>query len=167
MSFSIRPIRPEDMETTKWVIGLVNGEFSPAVESPSSPKKQAAGSLADFNDVKKRYFDQGGVFNVLTDRDRVIGTGALRRLSDSVCELRQLGLLPAYRGRGLGYEMALQLIEWAKDHHYEKMKLEALQNQQDARKLFLKLGFTPIESYQQGPGEVFMELDLVKAHAIY
>lgn len=168
MSFTIRPIRPEDMETARWVIGTVSGELG-SDDGASTPKqKPKAGSyLADLQDVTGRYFDKGGVFNVMTDRDRVVGTGAVQCITETTCELKQLWLLSAYRGRGLGFEMALQLIEWAKDNQYQTMRLEALQTQVEALKLFRKLGFKPVEPYQEGQPQLFMELNLLKFHSTY
>ena len=167
MSFSIRPLRPEDMETVRWVIGTVSGESGFGDASATKTKLKPGGYLADLQEVNERYFNKGGVFKVMTDRDRVVGTGAVRRISETVCELKQLWLLSAYRGRGLGFEMALQLIEWAKDNHFEQMKVEAFQSQEEAQKLLRKLGFKPTERYQEGPGELFMELDLSKFNSTY
>jgi putative acetyltransferase len=165
MSFAIRPIRPEDIENAKWVIGTVSGEFATDSPNPTASFKErllAGGHLADLDEVQTRYFDNCGMFYVLTDREHVVGTGAVRRFSDSVCELKRLWLLSPYRGRGLGFEMALQLIEWAKENHYEKMRLDTLESQTAAQKLFRKMGFVPIERYHKGPGEIFMELNLTR-----
>lgn len=167
MSFAIRPIRPEDIETAKWVIGTASGEFDESATTTLKERLLTGGHQADLEEVQSRYFDNGGIFYVMTERDRVIGTGAVGRLSNSICELKRMWLLAPYRGRGLGFELALQLIEWAQENNYEQMRLDVAENQRAAQKLFRKLGFVPIERYHEGPGELFMELNLKKFSPSY
>ncbi len=50
--------------------------------------------LDDVDDAKALYFD-GGTFLVVVDDGRIVGTGALARLSDAVCELDRMWLLPS------------------------------------------------------------------------
>ena len=68
------------------------------------------GTLDDMEDIQKNYFENGGVFLVTTENDQIIGTGAIRKLDDDMCELKRLWLLTEYHGRGLGYRMMQELL---------------------------------------------------------
>jgi putative acetyltransferase len=56
----------------------------------------------DLADIEGCYWDLGGAFFVLVDRETVIGTVALRRESDEVCELCRMYVSADYRRLGLG-----------------------------------------------------------------
>lgn len=116
-------------------------------------------SMSDIGNVHKYYFNNKGTFLVLMDSDRVVGSGAVRRLSNEICELKRMWFLPAYRGKGLGLKMAEMLLEFAKTANYQTIRLDTAdaQKQASAVKLYKKLGFYSIERYNDGPCTVFME----------
>src|SRR5690554_7711389 len=76
---------------------------------------EARRQLADIDDVQRTYFDNDGIFLVMTDGDQIIGTGAIRKIDETVCELKRLWLLFEYHGRGLGYRMIQELLRFARE----------------------------------------------------
>ena len=60
---------------------------------------ESKGTLDDMDDVQKTYFDNDGLFLVMTRDEQVIGTGAIRRIDDDVCELKRVWLLFESHGR--------------------------------------------------------------------
>src|SRR5262245_40302822 len=71
---------------------------------------EAQGELHDMDEVQKSYTNNDGIFLVLTDDDRLIGTGAVRKINDDICELKRVWLLFEYHGQGLGYRMLQELL---------------------------------------------------------
>lgn len=114
----------------------------------------------DMDQISIQYAEPSGIFLVLMDGDRVVGTGAVRRLDDATCELKRMWFLPEYRGKGHGTKMSELLLEFARAAGYKKMRLDTVPQLAAANKLYQRLGFKPIARYNTGPGEIFMEKEL-------
>jgi len=151
-AIEIKPLQPHQIEAAKQVIGTVCKELW--------PKWEEQGSLQDVDDVQSHYLDNNGLFLVLVDDGRVVGTGTIRRLSDKVCELKRMWFLKEYRGRGLGLKLSQMLLDFAREAGYKKVRLDTGRNQEQALRLYQRLGFTFIERYNDGPCNLFMEKTL-------
>jgi putative acetyltransferase len=91
-----------------------------------------------------------------------IGCGGLRKLSDTVCEMKRLYVRPAGRGTGLGRQLAIALIDSAVALGYKRMVLDSLVDMTSAQNLYRTLGFrdAPPYSGNPAPGVVYMQRDL-------
>ena len=117
--------------------------------------------LPDIDDFQHSYVENGGTFLVTTDGERIIGTGALRRLEDRVGEIKRLWLLPEYQGQGLGYQMMIRLLAEARARGYKIIRLQTSPAyQQRAFAFYQRLGFYEIPRYGNDPDDVGMELVL-------
>ncbi|GAA6618372.1 GNAT family N-acetyltransferase [Scytonema sp. NUACC26] len=110
----------------------------------------------------RHYFDNNGIFLVLVDNNRVVGTGAIRRFNEEICELKRMWFLKEYRGRGLGKEMAQMLLDFAQKAGYKKVRLDTAsqEKQSQAIEFYKQLGFYLIERYNDSLCTVFMEKEL-------
>jgi len=103
----------------------------------------------------------GSLFLVMRG-STAVGCGAIRRLSDGVCEMKRLYVRTDERGANLGRQLAQRLVERGRTLGYQKMLLDTLSDMTVARTLYQSLGFRETVSYYDNPlpGVVYMELDL-------
>ncbi len=95
--------------------------------------------------------------------DEVAGCIALRRLDDSICEMKRLYIRPGSRGKGLGGKMVDAILNEAKMIGYSKMRLDTMPGKMDeAIKLYRSIGFKEIPAYYDTPfgDTLYMEVDL-------
>jgi len=120
------------------------------------------GTLDDMEDIQKNYFENGGAFLVTTENDQIIGTGAIRKLDDEMCELKRLWLLTEYHGRGLGYRMMQELLTIARQRGYKRMRLDTdAATQSRAVEFYKRIGFHEIPIPNASPDEdIMMEMAL-------
>ena len=120
---------------------------------------ESRGELKDMDDIQKNYFDNDGIFLVMTDGDQIIGTGAIRKLEDNLCKLKRLWLLTEYQGKGLGYRMIQELFSFAKENGYERIRLETDPvYQQRAMDCYKRIGFHEIPRYSDNIEDIVMEM---------
>ncbi len=97
------------------------------------------------------------------EEDELMGCIALRRIGAEMCEMKRLYLRAVARGRGLGKQLAVAIIEEAREIGYKRMRLDTLPRRMpQAVALYRSLGFTEIEAYYSNPieGVLYMELML-------
>jgi putative acetyltransferase len=113
------------------------------------------------DELQQTYFNNAGMFLVLTDDDQIIGTGAIRKINEEICELKRLWLLFEYHGKGLGYRMIQELFAFARQKGYQRVRLETERDSQSrAFDLYKRLGFYEIPRYSNHQDETAMELIL-------
>jgi len=119
-------------------------------------------TLDDMLDIQNNYFENGGIFLVTVKGDEIIGTGAVRNFDGHMCELKRLWLLTEYHGQGLGYRMLQELLNFAREKGYKRMRLETdAVAQSRAVEFYKRIGFEEIPIPNQTPDEdILMEMDL-------
>lgn len=160
---NIRPIKPEEVTTARWLIYYVAHEIfndtRPLEESIAY--YDARGVLEEMDDVQKSYFDDDGTFLVMVDGDQIIGTGAIKKWDNEICEVKRLWFLKEYRGKGLGYQMTMELLSFARRKGYKRVRLETdAVAQSQALNFYKRLGFYEIPRYSQNDDETALELVL-------
>ena len=116
----------------------------------------------DIENVEKVYLNNNGLFLVLLDGEKVVATGGIRKFDNETAELKRMWMLEEYRGQGWGTKIAQQLISFAKEHGYKKIRLAVWkpEYQEAAIGFYTKLGFYKIEADHQGRAKLFMEMIL-------
>lgn len=153
----IRPIQQHQIEQAKQIVTTVSLEIWQDILTEEDVRRYD--SMSDIQNVRSHYFGNSGVFLVLMDNERVVGTGAIRKLDAETCELKRMWFLKEYRRQGWGWKMAQMLFEFARQVGYRKVRLDLAneERQQQALKFYKRLGFYPIERYNDSLCDVFIE----------
>jgi putative acetyltransferase len=157
---TIRPICEEGIPAAKRVILSVAYNifgFDGTLED-SLRHFLASGKLKDMDDVQANYFKAGGTFLVALNGEQVIGSGALRRLDAEIAELKRMWLLEAYHGQGIGYRLIQQLLDFARNQGYIRIRLQTSPEQIRALAFYRKVGFCEILCYNEDTDEISMEM---------
>jgi putative acetyltransferase len=120
------------------------------------------GFSAELETLAPMYGPPSGCLLLAWHEDAPCGCVGLRRLSGLDCEMKRLYVQDRVRGRGYGRQLAITLIECARELGYERMRLDTLESMAEARRLYSLLGFRHCEPYYQNPlvGVRYMELNL-------
>ncbi len=103
---------------------------------------------------------------LLIERDgEIVGGGAYRRTSESVCEMKRLYISTGAAGQGLGRKLTTALIEAARAEGFAMMQLDTGNLLTEAIAMYESLGFRHIAPYNSYPDKlmpylVFMEKPL-------
>lgn len=159
----IRLIQPDEIVSAKDLIYRVAHRVFRDTRTleESIAYYESRGVLQDMDALQQAYFANDGIFLVMTDEDRLIGTGAIRKIDAETCELKRVWLLFEYHGRGLGYRMIQELLAFARRKGYRRIRLETDRGAQSrAYELYRRLGFYEIPRYSDNQDDVAMEMIL-------
>ncbi|MGW9686973.1 GNAT family N-acetyltransferase [Flagellimonas sp. 2504JD1-5] len=121
----------------------------------------------NFNDelknLKKQYSRPDGIlFIAYSEQEFPMGCFGIRRLNDTICELKRMYLKKEARGKGLGKIFMKKAISLGKELGYSKMRLDTLPSMLPALGLYKKFGFYEIPPYRFNPidGTKYLEIQL-------
>ena len=93
-----------------------------------------------------------------------VGCIGLRKLEDTICEMKRLYLRESARGKGVGITLIKKIISDAREIGYAKMRLDTFPPKMGkAVSLYKSHGFYEIEPYYENPhgDTLFMEKQLI------
>lgn len=140
-SYRIRKIEPEDNPEVKKVIQAVLIEMG-------VPKVGTAYADESLNDMYGTYDKPRRGYFVIEEDGKLIGCAGIAPLDGGdpeVCELQKMYFLPEARGRGVGTEMMKTCLDFARTQDFTKCYLETMPYMENARKLYARTGFQPLE----------------------
>jgi putative acetyltransferase len=90
------------------------------------------------------------------------GCVAAHRWGHDAWEMKRLFVRPEFRGSGLGYRLAQEIISRARAEGHRRVLLDTLPSMEGAQRMYMRLGFHEIAPYRFNPvpGAKYMELDL-------
>lgn len=105
-------------------------------------KPDPACTDADIKDIEHCYFERGGTFYVLEEKDgSIIGAYGLYPVDRQMCELRKMYLYSSCRGKGLGKSLLESALSKARQMGFKKMTLETASVLKEAISLYKSYGF--------------------------
>lgn len=137
MHYEIRKIRAEDDIQIRHIIKTVGAEFG-AIGNGFGPSDQEV-------DCMSRHYNEtdNALYLVVLKDNQLIGGGGIAAFqkSTTTCELRKLFLLPESRGLGIGKELTVKCLEFARSKQYLQCYLDTLSSMKSAIALYQGLGF--------------------------
>jgi ribosomal protein S18 acetylase RimI-like enzyme len=98
---------------------------------------------AELQNLPGEYAPPHGCILLAKQDDRIVGCVALRKLEETICEMKRLYVIPEARGNGIGSKLAEAAILRAKEMGYKRMRLDTLSSMESANRLYSSLGFRP------------------------
>lgn len=131
----LRPANNEDCEKVTELVFSVLREYN--------LKPDPACTDNDIKNIEQSYFQRGGTFYVLEEKDgSIIGAYGLFPINDQTCELRKMYLHASYRGKGLGKMLLEDALSKARQIGFKRMTLETASVLKEAIGLYKSYGFT-------------------------
>ena len=159
---NILPIQPRQIEDAKYIISAV----AQRIFEPDKTVQyfydvlEEERELHDVDNFQQEYVDNRGLLLVVMDDKKLVGTGAIKKLEENIAELKRLWLIEEYHGQRIGYQVVSQLLDFARAHGYEKVRLQTSQKQERAVRFYKQFGFYEIPSYRESMDDISMEMGL-------
>jgi len=154
----IYPVKTNDnVEVARGILG----EYLVWRENQKSISRQELQAFRkQLADLPAEFAEPSGCLLLARYGEQPVGCVGLRKLSDDICEMKRLFVMPQWREQGIGKSLAKEVIEKAKTIGYRCMRIDTFDDA--AKALYASLGFKKIEPYRYNPieGVVFMELEL-------
>jgi len=117
---------------------------------------------SELTNLPGAYAAPNGCILLAAHEEQIVGCVALRRLDETVCEMKRLYVKSELQGLGIGRNLAHAIILKARVLGYKRMRLDTLSSMHAAKKLYTSLGFRSIEPYRYNPlpNARFFELTL-------
>ena len=105
-------------------------------------KPDPASTDTDIKNIEQAYFERGGTFYVLEEKDgAIIGAYGLYPIDRQTCELRKMYLQSSHRGRGLGKLLLERALSQARQLGFKRIILETASVLKEAIALYKSYGF--------------------------
>jgi putative acetyltransferase len=114
------------------------------VEWISTYFKLEAHELEMLNNPEKDILSKGGKIFFAKKGETIIGTCALKKVTETTYELVKMGVSPPYQGLGTGKKLGLKAIEAAKELGCTYLFLESNQILIPALRVYKSIGFVEI-----------------------
>lgn len=111
------------------------------------------------------YAPPHGALLIAYHREQPAGCVALRNIGLGICEMKRMFVADAYRGLRVGRALADRILMLARDIGYHAMRLDTSRRQEEAIRLYERVGFSRIAPYYPMPADlenslVFFEREL-------
>ncbi len=95
-------------------------------------------------------------------KGQAAGCAGLKQIDSDICEMKRLYVRPAFRDKGIGKKLTLEIINEGRRMGYKCMRLDTLISMKEAVHLYEALGFKYIAPYRYNPlpGALYLELNL-------
>ncbi len=137
----IREIEPRDAENFRLLIEQVENQAEFMMMEPGERKTTPEQQLRQVEQIKKQ---TNSTVLVAEDQDQLAGYmfaigGSARRNSHAAYLV--IGILPEYRGKGVGTQLFQQMEEWATEHGIARLELTVVTENEAGLALYKKQGF--------------------------
>ena len=96
-----------------------------------------------------------GAFVVGWRASEAVCCGGLKRLSEEICEIKKMYVVPAARGQGVARTLLHELERLAAELGYSTVRLDTGPKQVHAQALYASEGYEPVADFNGNPVAVF------------
>ncbi|MGO2497086.1 MAG: GNAT family N-acetyltransferase [Vibrio litoralis] len=160
MSYTIRPIQPQDNPQIAQVIRDVSAEFGLTADKGYSVADPTLDSLFEVYQATRSHYW------IMVDKDGlVVGGAGIAPLTGKpeVCELQKMYILNRARGQGFAKKLIDVCFEQARKIGFEQCYLESTAELKAALTLYQKLGFQHLDGPWGNTGHSDCEVVMAKA----
>lgn len=117
---------------------------------------------AELTHLEEKYGMPEGRLYLAYLEGEAVGCVGLRKLQEQQCECKRLYVRPGFRGKDIGKQLMLRILQDAREIGYREMLLDTLPFLESALGLYREIGFQEIPVYNDSPVEttIYMKLDL-------
>ncbi len=105
----------------------------------------------DLDDIEGVYLNPGGEFLVAETGGKLIGMGALRKISATRGEIKRMRVHPDYWRMGIGQNILIRLEAAAMSKGMQLLELDTTVHQEAAQKLYIKNQYREVKREKRGP----------------
>ena len=102
------------------------------------------------DDSAETVYGDRAIFLCAIAEDAIIGTGAIKRLDDRECEMTRMFVASPCQGRGIGRAIAVDLIGFARNVGYDRIRLSSNNALAASHRLYERMGFQPTSPWDPG-----------------
>ena len=116
----------------------------------------------DLDDIENIYLKDGEFLIGLLD-NKIIAMGAIKRVSDDICELKRMRVYPDHQGKGYGSIILKELEIRAKELNFKTIQLDTTVKQPAAIHLYEKNNYQETGRKIKGPPfeTIYFKKDLI------
>lgn len=112
-SFVITTLADYSIEAVKEMIIECFAEVENITFHESKVLWETSTCFDDLKDINESYFENNGLFLIVYNGEKIIGSGAIKKIDNQHCELKKLYLLKEYRNMGHGNMIVGMLFKFA------------------------------------------------------
>ena len=101
--------------------------------------------------LKEMYSSPSGGIILVKEAGQVLGCVAIRKISNTIGELKRMYMKPAHQNKGLGKILLNKALDLAKTCNYNTVQLDTLAEMISAINLYKQAGFYEIPPYYFNP----------------
>lgn len=116
----------------------------------------------DLSKIEKYYSQMNrSIFLLYIEKDKIIGTIALKKHDKNIAELKRFYVVNEYRGQGVGKQLHSEILKYARVFKYKKIILDTTPNMLKAIGFYARAGYRKIGRRRgQNPEQVYFYLNV-------
>lgn len=114
----------------------------------------------ELTELKTMYRRPEGAIILCKEANEFIGCVGIRKIDDSIAELKRMFIKPAFQKQGTGKALLQKAVELAKSLNYHVIRLDTLSYMTPAINLYKQYGFYEIPAYYNNPNETAVYFEI-------
>ncbi len=139
--------------------------FFKTVFKENGRKIDLAEKDVDITRIPTSYLSKGNFWCAIDEKNRILGTVAIRALEDFF-EIRRFFVLKKEKNKGIGQKLLTQALEYAIDNGIALIKAGTMEDGHEVHHIFEKFGFVITKKYSNSSADIFYKL-VLDANYVY